>query len=128
MGVDSLTDAQKQQVHQLARQFEAANSTTLDSLRALGPVGGRGRGGRDGGAAPEPLTKEQRDARMNAVRTLQESLKPAHDGWIAQMQTLLTKSQLDKGCVPPPPGAPPGAPPRGPGGRRGGPRPAVVGQ
>ncbi len=114
MGADSLTDVQKKQVEQFAQQFETANKTTLDSLRALGP----GRGGRQGGAQREQqaqLTQEQRQAHMAAVRTLQESLKPAHDWWIASMQTVLTKSQLDKGCVPPPPGAPPG----GPGGRRG---------
>lgn len=118
-GADSLTDVQKQQVDQFAKQFEAANKTTLDSLRALGPGGGRGRGGRGGGQGAtqeQQLTKEQMDARMAAVRTLQESLKPAHQWWIAQMQQVLTKNQLEKGCVPPPPGAPPG-------GRRGGPPP-----
>jgi hypothetical protein len=118
-GADSLTDAQKQQVDQFATQFEAANKTILDSLRVLGP----GRGGRGGpggrgnaqGGGQEQLTQEQREARMAEVRKLQEALKPAHDWWMASMQSVLTKSQLEKGCVPPPPGAPPG----GPGGRRG---------
>ena len=100
VGADSLTEVQKKQVDQLAQQFETANKLTLDSLKAL--------------------SKEPRQARMAAVRSLQESLKPALDGWHASMASVLTKSQLDKGCVPPPPGGPPGGPPRG---RRGGPPP-----
>ena len=104
VGADSLTDVQKKQVDQLAQQFETANKLTLDSLKAL--------------------SKEPRQARMAAVRSLQESLKPALDGWHASIASVLTKSQLDKGCVPPPPGGPPGGPPGAPPrGRRGGPPP-----
>lgn len=106
VGADSLTDAQKQQVHALAQQFEAAHKGTLDSLKAINDAG---RAAREAGKP-----REEMRATMELGRALQESLRPAHEQWRESLKSVLTSAQLEKGCIPPAPGSPP------PGGRRGG--------
>jgi len=106
---DSLTDAQKGQVHALVDAFTQAHAPQLDSLRAIMEAA---RSAREAGKTPDEVR-----AIMQTGKPIADELAPARKEFHEAVEKLLTSAQIAAGCVPPAPGGPP------PGGRRGGPPP-----
>ena len=109
MTADSLTDAQKSQVHTLVEAFTQAHAPQLDSLRAIMEAA---RTARQAGQTPDEVR-----AVMQTAKPIGDELAPARKEFHDAVEKLLTSAQIAAGCVPPAPGGPP------PGGRRGGPPP-----
>ena len=109
MTADSLTDAQKSQVHALVDAFTQAHAPQLDSLRAIMEAA---RSAREAGKTPDEVR-----AIMQTGKPIADELAPARKEFHDTVEKLLTSAQIAAGCVPPAPGGPP------PGGRRGGPPP-----
>jgi Spy/CpxP family protein refolding chaperone len=105
---DSLTDAQKEQVHTLTTTFTSAHAAQLDSVRAIME---QARTARQSGASQDAIRTI-----MESQRAIDEELAPARKQFTQDVRALLTPEQISAGCIPPPPGGPPG-------GRRGGPPP-----
>jgi hypothetical protein len=109
MTADSLTDAQKGQVHALVEAFTQTHAPQLDSLRAIMEAA---RTAREAGKTPDEVR-----AIMQTGKPIADELAPARKDFHDTVEKLLTSAQIAAGCVPPAPGGPP------PGGRRGGPPP-----
>lgn len=110
---DSLTDTQKQQVHELTTAFTTAHSAQLDSARAIME---QARSARQSNASQDDIR-----AIMESGRAIDQELAPARKQYMQDVRALLTPEQISAGCIPPPPGGPPG-------GRRGGPPPGQSGR
>jgi Spy/CpxP family protein refolding chaperone len=110
---DSLTDAQKTQVHALAEAYTKAHAPQLDSLRAI----------MEGARAAREAGKSMEEVRaiMETSKPINDELAPSRKEYVTTVVGLLTPSQIAAGCIPPAPGGPPpggrgrGGPPRPPG-------------